>query len=249
MKTKRDFQSKTRGFTLIELLIVIAIILILIAIALPNFLEAQIRAKVTKEYGEMRSLATGIEALRVERGFLLVDFWDDDINGIKLARFGTPTSPNKIFGACCSWHNHDVRGGTTGLFTPLTTPVKYLTEVPPDPFFDTHDLGCLIPQDVLPPVTYMYLDREQADARIGFGHHPDDEFRGAAHCWSPDGRDGCTPAVRHVAPLKTDSYVLIGFGPDGSRCGPYDTPYNPTNGTKSAGDTLFRSDSGSNPGA
>ncbi len=35
------------GFTLIELLIVIAIILILIAIALPNFMEAQMRAKVT----------------------------------------------------------------------------------------------------------------------------------------------------------------------------------------------------------
>ncbi|MBE7490114.1 prepilin-type N-terminal cleavage/methylation domain-containing protein [bacterium] len=35
------------GFTLIELLIVIAIILILISIALPNFLEAQLRAKVT----------------------------------------------------------------------------------------------------------------------------------------------------------------------------------------------------------
>ncbi|MBK7496274.1 MAG: prepilin-type N-terminal cleavage/methylation domain-containing protein [Candidatus Omnitrophica bacterium] len=35
----------TRGFTLIELLIVIAIILILIGIALPNFLEAQVRAR------------------------------------------------------------------------------------------------------------------------------------------------------------------------------------------------------------
>lgn len=39
------------GFTLIELLIVIAIILILIAIALPNFLDAQARAKVTKTEG------------------------------------------------------------------------------------------------------------------------------------------------------------------------------------------------------
>ncbi|MBW7937580.1 MAG: prepilin-type N-terminal cleavage/methylation domain-containing protein, partial [Candidatus Omnitrophica bacterium] len=37
---------KKAGFTLIELLIVIAIILILISIALPNFLEAQMRAKV-----------------------------------------------------------------------------------------------------------------------------------------------------------------------------------------------------------
>jgi len=51
-----------RGFTLIELLIVIAIILILIAIALPNFLEAQIRAKVTRAQGDMRSIGTAMES-------------------------------------------------------------------------------------------------------------------------------------------------------------------------------------------
>jgi len=45
-----------KGFTLIELLIVIAIILILIGIALPNFLSAQTRAKVTKVTGDMRSV-------------------------------------------------------------------------------------------------------------------------------------------------------------------------------------------------
>ena len=51
-----------KGFTLIELLIVFAIILILIAIALPNFLEAQMRAKVTKSNAEIRTLATALEA-------------------------------------------------------------------------------------------------------------------------------------------------------------------------------------------
>jgi general secretion pathway protein G len=50
----------SEGFTLIELLIVIAIILILIAIALPNFLEAQIRAKVTRVEAELRTLHTAI---------------------------------------------------------------------------------------------------------------------------------------------------------------------------------------------
>ncbi|MCA9442211.1 MAG: prepilin-type N-terminal cleavage/methylation domain-containing protein, partial [Candidatus Omnitrophica bacterium] len=54
------FKRKKSGFTLIELLIVIAIILILIAIALPNFLEAQIRARVTKANGELRSIATAL---------------------------------------------------------------------------------------------------------------------------------------------------------------------------------------------
>jgi prepilin-type N-terminal cleavage/methylation domain-containing protein len=51
-----------RGFTLIELLIVIAIILILIAIALPNFLEAQVRAKITKARAEMRTIAIGMDS-------------------------------------------------------------------------------------------------------------------------------------------------------------------------------------------
>lgn len=63
MQTLSSLSHRRRkGFTLIELLIVIAIILILIAIALPNFLEAQIRARVTKVKGEFRSLETALTA-------------------------------------------------------------------------------------------------------------------------------------------------------------------------------------------
>ncbi|MCA9415918.1 MAG: prepilin-type N-terminal cleavage/methylation domain-containing protein [Candidatus Omnitrophica bacterium] len=59
--------DRKTGFTLIELLITIAIILILIAIALPNFLEAQVRAKVVRAESDMRSLSIAMESYYLDR--------------------------------------------------------------------------------------------------------------------------------------------------------------------------------------
>lgn len=236
MSAIRQVTNPIRAFTLIELLIVIAIILILIGIALPNYMEAQTRAKVVRESSDMKGMATAIESLRLERGVLLVDFWDDDNPKLMIARFrGGLGFSSPAFSACCSWHRGDWRGGTTGLFTPLTTPVKYMSRVPPDPFYLEGDKA-LIREDTLPPVSYMYIDREATDMKLGAN-----DYSGTFGCWRPDGAD-CSPAIRMVAPLRQDAFVLIGYGPDALRESPYTTPYSPTNGTKSYGDILYRSD-------
>lgn len=98
-----------RGFTLIELLIVVAIIAILAAIAVPNFLEAQVRSKVARVQTDMRTLATGIEAYRVDWNSVPLN----NGNSIQATRHNYAPGP---------------------LWIALTTPVAYLTSALVDSF-------------------------------------------------------------------------------------------------------------------
>lgn len=102
----KNMKSKF-GFTLIELLIVVAIIAILAAIAIPNFLMAQVRAKVSRAQGELRTLATALESYRVDQTMYPL-VWNG-FNGPFLLE---------------------------DRWAQLTTPVAYISSIPEDPFGD-----------------------------------------------------------------------------------------------------------------
>jgi len=61
--------TRPPGFTLIELLIVISVILILIALALPNFLASRTRAKIARVESELRSISQSLDRYLLDFGF------------------------------------------------------------------------------------------------------------------------------------------------------------------------------------
>ena len=99
-------QNNNSGFTLIEILIVVAIIAILAAIAIPNFLAAQIRAKVSRAQAELQTLATSLEAYYIDQN----DYPPDTLHG----------SGN--WQSIYPW-------------IPVTTPISYISSIPKDQFY------------------------------------------------------------------------------------------------------------------
>jgi len=78
--------NRSRAFTLIELLIVVAIIGILAAIAVPNFLNAQIRAKYSRCLADMKACQTALEMYAMDRGGFPPNGIDGPDNGWGLSK-------------------------------------------------------------------------------------------------------------------------------------------------------------------
>jgi len=206
--------KNVKAFTLIELLIVVAIIAILAAIAVPNFLEAQTRSKVSRVKSDMRSLATAIEAYQVD--------WNKyPYDGSQGGEFlGTTFN---------FWH----------LPITLTTPVAYMTNVSfNDPFRETQQTFW---QDG--NIRYTSIGSTWGtdfDSAFAGSVSESAFFEGLSATFGgwrlssagPDGEFGPPNADN-----PTDSWPAVAIT-EFSYPGQLPQPYDPTNGTVSDGDII-----------
>ena len=201
------------AFTLIELLIVVAIIAILAAIAVPNFLEAQTRSKVSRVKADMRTVMTALESYRVDNNAYPIPdrasdrslVWDGSSNVLGAwwmdVHWGEPGD---------TWYSPPLLRDGNGFW--LTSPVAYLTTIPEDPF--TTDL--LLKQATsiwgAPIFSASFL---YSSVINGVAQYP---------------LTGPNPVYKDVG------YSLISVGPDLTL--DYVPYYDPSNGTLSKGDLI-----------
>ncbi len=126
------------AFSLVELLVVVAVISLLAAIALPNFHSARVRAETARVQSDFGALANALEMYAQEHKRYPVSWtrkWQFQI---------TPCSQR--------------------LFS-LTTPTAYIAALPPDPFAEEKILNAFYEEEVIDGVntiaaydTYAYWD-------------------------------------------------------------------------------------------
>jgi type II secretion system protein G len=216
--------KQNRAFTLIELLIVVAIIAILAAIAVPNFLEAQTRSKVSRCAADMRSMRTALESYAVDNN----------------------QYPETDIGA------QNIDSQVSKSILRLTTPVAYITAIPKSPFMEEKMGNPGSPKYSNLLKTYLYVRAKPIYLASGAvsGLTPDssptdgfddnyqqDRIRyiaqNASLIINAQERIKGAWELKSVGPNNVDDFNTIGANA---------RRYDPTNGTISAGDVVVFSD-------
>ena len=203
------------GFTLLELMAVATIIAVLAAIAIPNFLQAQVRARVARSNAEMAFLAIALES-----------YYDDH----------------------CTYPLNTDQGVPLGSdLHVLTTPVRYYSRLPFDPFGDPE-------RRTKGRVYFSYCNYDQVSPGGIIVREPKGRARRYRH---PRGlgmmmgmememeqqqQPTPKPTPKGYAEFRAQ-YILNSNGPDFKDNYPMQegpplmlVPYDPTNGTTSIGD-------------
>ncbi|AXA35129.1 MAG: prepilin-type N-terminal cleavage/methylation domain-containing protein [Candidatus Hydrogenedentota bacterium] len=213
---------RNSAFTLIELLIVVAIIAILAAIAVPNFLEAQTRSKVARCAADMRSLRTALESYAVDNN----RYPETDLGTMTISQSGC------------------------GMLR-LTTPLAYITSIPKSPFQEFNMGNPGSPKLANRMNIYLYVRAQRLDStdpNVGLtpdsspadgldDNYQQDRIRyiaqNASLIINAAERMKGAWELKSVGPNNVDDFNV--FGANARR-------YDPTNGTISMGDVVVFSD-------
>jgi len=135
----QKLNSKRGGFTLVEIMIVVAIIALLAAIAVPNFLRARKRSQATRTLEDLRMIDAAVDQYAIEfnkSGTARVG-WTDVKLYLKTGTKLYTAVPNDMFGKAYSISTIDV--------LPILNQATFysLSDVAPMDFWSPYNVGLL----------------------------------------------------------------------------------------------------------